>query len=740
MRWKQVVAGLALSTAVLAGCKQQCFLLEPDYNHYKELIPQNIEYDPSVSQTPVTASIPVPPVTSDPDRPPRFLTLREAIALALENGTVGGQSINNPGFANDNLIAFAQRAVAGDDSIRVLSLDPAIVGTDIETSLAKFDAEWTTSLTWNSTDQPPNSLAAFQQQVGQSANLNTALLKPLPTGGVVGITFSTAYQNLEVAPQGIRIENPAYSPRLALQFEQPLLQGFGVEINQLRPAHPGSILSQLPNIGGTVEGILITRLRFDQERAEFERNVDFMLLNVETAYWNLYDNYWTLYSREIALRFAFESWRITKARFDLGRDNIQNLSQTRQQFESFRGQRLQAVGAVLEGERQLRTLVGLPRVDGKRLVPIDAPTLTPYKPDWDTAVNECLTLRPELILSRKDVEFRQLDLILQKNQLLPDLRFTSQYGLSGIGTRLDGPGDFNAFKSLAQDRFTDWTLGLRLTVPLGFRQAHAQVRVARLNLARSYRQLQDQEQKALGVLTLEYRHLDEFHQQVEIQRSQREAAAEQLGARFKEFLAGKGTLDILLESQRVFAEALRTEYDAITQYNNALVAFEFAKGTILQHDNVVIAEGGLPRMASERAVAHEEARTKALMLAQRPSPTAPCAACKATLGTAVITADGKGLLETDVSIPQLPANAASSLPAMGIGDTQKPLPVINEPWVAPAPAMASPTKSGQTAAPLNLPSGVTPTTPNRLPTLPDTDHGGLSAPTTNPSQPGSLPR
>ncbi len=46
------------------------------------------------------------------------------------------------------------------------------------------------------------------------------------------------------------------------------------------------------------EGILITRIRFDQQRAEFERNVNQMLLNVEVAYWNLYGGYWTLYSRE----------------------------------------------------------------------------------------------------------------------------------------------------------------------------------------------------------------------------------------------------------------------------------------------------------------------------------------------------------------------------------------------------------------------------------------------------------
>ena len=42
-----------------------------------------------------------------------------------------------------------------------------------------------------------------------------------------------------------------------------------------------------PNVfgGGRVEGILITRLRHDGSKADFEKNVNFMLLNVEYAYW-----------------------------------------------------------------------------------------------------------------------------------------------------------------------------------------------------------------------------------------------------------------------------------------------------------------------------------------------------------------------------------------------------------------------------------------------------------------------
>jgi outer membrane protein TolC len=665
MRWKIVVTGLVLAFAGALGCKQQCYLTECDYHdyHLRGMGSATMENDPTASLVPATCEVGKPTTVLNPERETRLLSLNEAIAMAMERGRIGSQIPVNFGITNDSLASFQGRTVAGSDNIRVLALDPAILGADIEASLAKFDARWTTSMTWNNTDRPVGTPLETFQAAGQvqairemDATFNTTLLKPLPTGGVAGLTFNTAYTftNLQA-----RV-NPSYRPALVFNFEQPLLQGYGVEINQLRASHPGSIANPFPT-GGRVEGVLITRLRFDQQRAEFERVVHYMIVNVEVAYWNLYGSYWNLYSREQALRQAYEAWKINKARYEAGRIPIQDYAQTRQQYELFRVQRIQALGQVLENERQLRILTGLPVEDGFRLVPADSPTLTPYQPDWSTALNDALALRPELMLARQDLKFRQLDVISQKNLLLPDLRFISSYDINAIGSRLDGPNSDNALRNLASDHFNNWSLGLRLDVPLGFRDAHSAVRVARLNLARSYYALRDQEDKTTQYLALTYRNLFQFYSTIEMERAQREAAATQLEARFKEFLAGRGTLDILLEAQRVWADALRDEYAAIVQYNNSLATFEFAKGTILQHDNVVITEGPLPQCAQVRAVEHERQRDKALILRTRPDPSlaAPCCFDKGEFG-----------------IPKLPAHEAPPMPAL-LGN-QPPLPQITE--------------------------------------------------------------
>lgn len=653
-----MAAGLALAST-LVGCKQQCFLHECDYKHYSTLgIPAHLDTDAAAASIrPMAHDVPPPPTVLNPEREPRHLSLAEAIAMALEHGTVGSPSTANPGLASDALATAGPQArtnvTLGNDNIRVLALDPAITSTDMEASQAKFDARWVSSLTWNTTDRPVGSALDTFQARGQVNAINTqdasaltSLVKPLPTGGVAGITFRTDYSLSNLNPR----VNPSYRPSIQFGFEQPLLQGFGVDINQLRSTHPGVVLSQLSGLtpfstGGRVEGILITRIRFDIQRAEFERNVNIMLLNVEAAYWNLYSAYWTLYSREQALRQAYEAWKINKARYEAGRIAITEFAQTRVQYELFRSQRIEALGQVLDREIQLRGLLGLQVNDGTRLVPADAPNLAPYQPDWSLAVQEALALRPELVMARHDLKARQLDIINQKNLMLPDIRFGAQYDINAIGTRLDGPD--GALSELAGMKFVNYGFGLRGEIPLGYRDAHSALRATRLNLARTLLALQDQEEKAVRSLSVQYQRIFEFHEQIKAQRAQREAAAQQLEARFREFLAGRGTLDILLEAQRFWAEALRQEYNFIGQYNIALAGFEFAKGTIQQHNNVVISEGPLPQCAQVRAVEHERERSKALVLRERANPVAVC-----------------GGTETGCpSLPALPPAGAPSIPA-----------------------------------------------------------------------------
>src|SRR5262245_30879701 len=96
--WKRWTAIFAAILAAAVGCQKQCFLSESDFqNALPGGIPANLTSDPSYAIVPPAGNIPSPTTVDDTKREPRYLSLREAIAIALENGTVGTENPAAPG-------------------------------------------------------------------------------------------------------------------------------------------------------------------------------------------------------------------------------------------------------------------------------------------------------------------------------------------------------------------------------------------------------------------------------------------------------------------------------------------------------------------------------------------------------------------------------------------------------------------------------------------------------------------
>jgi len=475
------------------------------------------------------------------------------------------------------------------------------------------------------------------------------------------------------------------------------------------------LLNVQPSGGQGTEGILISRIRVDQAKADFDVKVNYMLVNVETAYWNLYAAYYNLYAQEEGMRQAFEGYRFIQIRVDTGNQPPQDAYQARAQFERFRRQVYQARGQVLESERQLRGMLGLRSDDGYRLIPIDKPNEAPYRPDFYEAANEALTNRPELLEARQTVKFNQLNVQLQKNLRRPDLRTFGQYDVSGLGTRLDGsenlPGGVpgNAFSSFTSNQFNSWTVGFRLDMPLGFRDANGLVRDAQLNLARSYFQLRDAEMKALEYLVQQYRRVIQAHAEIGPAREERKALQIYLG-KIKEVIdLGRWDSNYYqqyLQVQRDLATSIANEFRAIADYNSALAALELGKGTIQRYNNVAVNEGPLPPWAQKKAADHIRERTEAaLKLRERdclPPPAGPD-----TIGGSPIAPPGGTPLIGNITLPPF---------------AEKRDPVPDR---LPEPLPTDPKKNPKIAPPPSLPSGI------GMSVMPPANSFPISAPVAN---------
>ena len=642
--------------AILSGC-QPTFLPKDVFLEASTGLPAKLGEGHVPIVGPISAMTKAPPTVNKPERKPRELTLQLAFALALENGSVSSRAGAGQGISDDLMASYAPGSGSitnnQTERIRVLALYPAISFAAMEGSLARFDATAVIGASWLNNDQLAQGLQNFQN--GHSANVYAGFAKPMTTGGLASVMFINSYQNLTTPPGGVfGTINPQYTSRLVFGYEQPLLKDWGVFINQLLPRFPTAsgqsinpnstqVLGAIQNRQGQLssfvdrntEGILISRLRFDQQRAEFERNVHILIVNTEVAYWNLYNKYGQLYSAEENLRILHTIWQEAYGRFKTGGMPPESYYQILGQYEEFRGERVRALNEVLDAENHLRRIVGLPIEDGERLVPITPPTMTELKPNWEHSLQDALNLRPELQLARDNLKYHQYLLTLQKNMLRPDLRAYARFEPTGLGSTLTGNAEFldgtntsrptNAFRSLAGMHFADYTIGLTMSMPLGFRYELAAIRAARLELTQSYLFLRDQEEKATSALAKYYRDVAHEHQRIQTHHSERMAYGKSLGVLFDKKAKGQisyvtkdGQPTPFLELQRRYSAALVKEYIAVAEYNNALARLEWAKGTILRYNNIQINEGALPQAAQVRAVEYEKERSKSFMLRSRP--------------------------------------------------------------------------------------------------------------------------
>lgn len=647
MDWRAKLLGLALAFGLAAGCARPVFLAERDLHAVADHLPLNLEKDVHEAIVPTLGPTPTPPDVNNPDRAPQYISLEQAIAIGLENGTSGSRRPGE-GVIDDTLGSAPKGNYQFEgEHVRVLALQPAEGYTNIEQQLARFDAQWISSINFQNTDSLQQGLQSFQN--GSSTSFASSFVKAMPTGGTANISFLTDYRLLSSPPTGtFGVLNPSYTSRLIFGFDHPLWRDYGVDINQMLErfpnsspfspipgVHQGAVAGRrnIPTLGFQNDGILVARIKYDQRKAEFERHMNALVLNIEVAYWKQLQAQGRLASSTLVLDIALKLWAQSLQRLNVGQIAPPEFYQVDGLVHELRVQRELALADVLDKERNLRRYIGLPLEDGTRLVLITPPNKAQYQPNYEAAVNDALLLRPELTLAREELRIAHIKMLLAKNLLKPELNFAAQYSPVGFGTRLDGAGVFkdeagkehpsNAFRSLASTHFNDWSLGLILNVPLGYRAEMANVRAARLNLAQQYYILKENEDRAKSYVTQQYQEVAKWHSVIEKRIAQRNAYKNSADKQIESYNAGRTKLDLnLVDAIRRLSEALNGEYEAVGEYNIALARFEWGKGTILHNNNVFLSEGPLPECAQVRAVEHERRRTKARILRDPPRPLA----------------------------------------------------------------------------------------------------------------------
>jgi len=479
--------------------------------------------------------------------PERRLTIDEAVRLAIDN----------------NL------------GVQIARFNPQV--QDLAVALAR--SAWTPSFTTvvqGASTSTPNSGFLSGANTGASKTTNgrmlsnVGVLQQTPWGG----SYSVGWDSTRSTTTNVFSSfSPQLQSSLSIDIRQPLLRNFSID--NLRQ-----------------EVILSEK---DRESADFQLQQTIVTTTraVRNAYWDLAYANASLAVQQQSLDLANQSLRETNARIQIGTTPPIDAVEAQAEVAT----RLQAVivaqSQIETAEDNLRTLVFNPSSPDfwtTHIVPTELPAFQPSTVDVDRAVRNALQMRTDLLQARKSLESADINIKYFRNQTLPDVTATFDYGLTGLGgnpvvrTNTLGipvaipPGIPRNFASVLGDLFGNqypsWTVGLNISYPLGRSQQEANLARARLQTTQAETQLKNAELQVVTQVRNVARQLVTSQKLVDSTRAARDLAEQRLDAEQKKLAAGTSTTFLVFQAQRDLAQARNDELNSILAFNRAQIDFE----------------------------------------------------------------------------------------------------------------------------------------------------------------------
>ena len=705
-RWKPFI-NLTLMGAMLTGCnhgneKKLSYLGgEKDLQFYEDAATR-IQFPNVEEPTPENVAYSQKPrLVGDHSREEIWeMPLTEAIHLALKNNKIlrtRGEflSPSNGVYTNvDNVTSVYDTAIRESGVL--------FGGRGVESALSQFDTTFTTNLLYNQNSViQNNAFLSGALQPGSVIDTGTGtfaagLAKNFGYGANMNVTQNWTYLD---SNQNALLLPSSFSGNLGFNYTQPLWSGSGAEFTRIA----GPLNTNLQGLSGVNQGVIIARINTDITLVDFEAQVRNMLKDVEDIYWELYLAYRSYDSTVVARNSALRTWREVYAKFVIGAKGggAADEAQSREAYFDARSRAEDALQNLYSFELQLRRLCGLPSHDGRTIRPADEPTTAEFVPEWHISLAEALTRREELRRQKWNIKSLDLQLAAARNLANPQLNLVASYQLNGFGKELFGspqtlpptapfgtgaPTPVNqqagnsAYSNLFAGNQNGYSAGFQFNLPIGLRNAKAQVRNLELRLAKSRDVLASQELEVSAELANAFQNIAWRHATAQTNFNRRRAAEVQLQSFEAEYKAGTKTLDLLLQAQSRLSAAEIAYYTSVIRYNQAITDAHFRKGTLLENNNVHLEEGMWTPEAYKDALRRAWARTySADALAIDPLKTEPEPfASDAITGSATFAVpegpDGTMLPPPAAEAPQVPGVDAPLPEETPLGAEPQPAP------------------------------------------------------------------
>lgn len=462
------------------------------------------------------------------------LSLRTAIAAALEH---------NLGL---RISAYAPANALDSIEIEEAQFDPSLFGS---ASLQERQSAGSNS-----------SLDSASLPESETRRARAGVDKRLATGATV--TVDSAINRSSSNNNAAR--SPDYSADVGISIRQPILKDAWSTVN-LAP---------------------LARAKFTADRSMYELRSDVLdlVLDTEIAYWNLAyaraDRALIASSLALAENLLEENGERERLGLVTPLEVLQAEAELLNQQEAI----IQAERAIEDAEDVLRRAMGqsdfIATITDEVIVTGLPAAIEPLRP-MDAVVQDTVLYDVDAKAQELRIEVERINHILAQDETLPDLDMTA--GVTYLGRDEAGSA---AYRGAYSANGYDWTVGVEVRVPWGFREARARARQAERNVEQATLQLYDIKQaKALAARNA-WRSANTGLKRIEVTRASmalNEEAFEQERARY-----GSGLVPYrnVLEAQRDFDQAKSNYLRALIETLRASVRLSRVDGTLLARNGL----------------------------------------------------------------------------------------------------------------------------------------------------------
>ena len=444
-------------------------------------------------------------------------------------------------------------------------------------------------------------------------------------GFATGTELSVGFNNNRQATNSrTSFYNPLLNSNVRLTISQPLLQGFGIQLNR--------------------RNIIIAKNNREVADIAFRQQIISTVSQIQQIYWDLVNAYEDMRVKQRSLALAQQLLSDTQKQVQIGtmapieivsaqsevatRNQDLIISQTNLQL-----QQLYIKNAITKNLND-QTLASAD------VIPTDTmsmPTQEPVQPIQDL-INDALQHRPELASSRIDLVNRDISKKAIRNALLPSVNAYAFAGtsnlagapnpLSSSGSTFASTGYGDVFTGLFGGDYPDYGVGIQIQIPIRNRAAQADQVRSELEYSQAQVRLQQlQNQIRIQVRNAAFA-VQQNRARVQAAQSAEALANQTLDAEQKKYLLGASTNYNVMQAQRDLAQAESNLVASRAAYEKSRVDLDTATGMTLTNLGIQIGDaetGNITQMPHVPGIVprSENPAAPAIQPHTMPQPTTP---------------------------------------------------------------------------------------------------------------------